>query len=71
MHDQAVTMLCSLTAILVVDLKSGISRTLAKQAVYSKDPGLMATGSFGVVNKATSEDCSVHVKGSHIIPTTA
>ena len=62
MHDQAVTMPCSLTAIPVVDLKSGISWTLAKQAFYSKDPGLMATGSFGVVNKATSEDCSVHAK---------
>ena len=53
---------CSLTAILVVDLKCGISRILAKQAFYSKDPVLMATGSFGVVNKATSQDRSAHVK---------
>ena len=62
MHDQAVTMLCSLTAVSVVDLKSGISWTLPKQAFCSKDQDLMATGSFEVINKANSQDCSACVK---------
>ena len=53
MHDQAVTIPCSPTAILVFDLKSGILWTLIKQEFSSKDQDPGVTVPFETVNKKT------------------